>query len=125
MKLFGEEGYIMSLSYQTWCVILFIVSFVPSLQAQTKEIHSMWTCEIRRLLQLQFTLVKGELVLILFGPGPCQYWSVFMLVLWSLLTYVYQWGSSHTTTSLLNFCCYISLTIVTCRLHLVILIKTK
>ena len=29
-------------------------------QAHDKEIHAMWTSEIRRLLQVQFLLMKGE-----------------------------------------------------------------
>lgn len=31
-------------------------------QAQTKEVREMWTSEIRRLLEAQFTLMKGQLL---------------------------------------------------------------
>ena len=30
------------------------------MQAQTKEVHKIWTSEIRRLLEAQFTLIKGQ-----------------------------------------------------------------
>ena len=80
MKVFGEEVFVCPCHNRPG-VLLIIVSFVPSLQAQTKEIHSMWTCEIRRLLQLQFTMVKGELVLILIGVGPLVCVHVGPLVL--------------------------------------------
>ncbi len=44
---------------------------VRDVQAQSKEIHSMWTCELRRLLQDQLKLIKG-------GPGVVGvvYWTV-------------------------------------------------
>ena len=33
----------------------------PLPQAQTKEVREMWTAEVRRLLEAQFTLMKGQI----------------------------------------------------------------